>query len=71
MGALHRPHGERRRDDAGPLIATRCRAPCPSGCPYGAWRRLAVLAGAAACLAVLALLVPRTADRPPAYPIRL
>ena len=51
-----------------PLVADALQSALSDRLPVRRLETLTVLAGAAACLAVLAVLVPRTADRPPAYP---
>ena len=51
-----------------PLVADALQSALPDRLPVRRLEALSVLAGAAACLAVLAFLVPRTADRPPDYP---
>ena len=51
-----------------PLVADALQSALPDRLPVRRPEALSVLAGAAACLAVLAFLVPRTADRPPDYP---
>ncbi len=51
-----------------PLVAIALQAALAERLPVRRLELAGVIAGALACLVVLAILVPRTADRPPAYP---
>jgi len=51
-----------------PFAAAALQSGLRERLPVTRLETLSVLAGAVACLAVLAVLVPRTADEPPAYP---
>ncbi len=52
-----------------PLVAGALQSALPERLPVRRWEVLSIVAGAVACLTVLAVLVPRTADQPPAsYP---